>query len=88
MDAQFFVFPRGVKLCVYHLGMFTESVPRDKIETTGAVPAEEATRNIPVPFYKNMDIFIPTPTLLNSNYTVFNTFSLFSFRFNNLYTNK
>ena len=30
---------RDVKLRVYHLGMFTNSFP-DKIETTGAMPAE------------------------------------------------
>lgn len=43
MDAQFFVFRWGVKLCVYHLGMFTNSVP-DKIETTGALPAKANTQ--------------------------------------------
>lgn len=42
MDAQFFVFRWGVKLCVYHLGLFTVSIPRDKIETTGAVPGFES----------------------------------------------
>lgn len=42
MDAQFFVFRWGVKLCVYHLGMFTvQGGPRDQIETTGAVPARQ-----------------------------------------------
>lgn len=44
MDAQFFVFRWGVKLCVYHLGMFTEWA-RDQIETTGALPEPPRTRS-------------------------------------------
>lgn len=53
MDAQFFVFRWGVKLCVYHLGMFTVGAGRDQIETTGALPEPaKRTRASSVPVYR------------------------------------
>lgn len=55
MVERFFAVLRGVKLCVYHLGMFTESVPRDKIETTGAVPANQHVISILL-LYKDSQI--------------------------------